>query len=219
MRGRTSAPATSAEGTDTAAPSESPAGSDTAAPSSDGGTGASDATFIFGAAGAPSMFDPLYATDGETFRVARQMYEGLVAFKPGTADVEPALAESWEQSADGKTWTFKIRGGREVPRRHRVDAEAVCFNFDRMYNQKDAGATQAQYWSDTMGGFKDQKDEAGAADARRCTSPAPRLRAQRGHQADQRHLEVPGHPRPAVVLHPVADRAAAVRREQRRGRG
>src|SRR6187401_1248081 len=31
-----------------------------------------------------------------------------------------------------------------------------------MYNQKDAGATQAQYWSDTMGGFKGQTDDAGA---------------------------------------------------------
>ncbi len=40
-------------------------------------------TFIFGAAGAPSMFDPLYATDGETFRVARQMMEGLVGFNAG----------------------------------------------------------------------------------------------------------------------------------------
>ena len=54
------------------------------------------------------MFDPLYATDGETFRVARQINDGLVTFTPGTADVAPALAESWEQSADGLTWTFKL---------------------------------------------------------------------------------------------------------------
>ncbi|HOZ57029.1 MAG TPA: ABC transporter substrate-binding protein, partial [Nakamurella multipartita] len=64
-----------------------------------------DGQFVFGAAGAPSMFDPLYATDGETFRVARQINEGLIRFKPGTADPEPALATDWEQSTDGKTWT------------------------------------------------------------------------------------------------------------------
>ena len=56
------------------------------------------------------MFDPLFATDGETFRVARQIHEGLVGIKPGTADVEPALAE-WEQSDDG------TRPGRSSSRR------------------------------------------------------------------------------------------------------
>src|SRR5690349_13505447 len=66
---------------------------------------------IFGAAGAPSMFDPLYAVDGETFRVVRQMNEGLVGFKPGTADIEPALAKSWEKSSDGLTWTFTLQDG------------------------------------------------------------------------------------------------------------
>ena len=35
-------------------------------------------TFTFGAAGAPKVMDPFYATDGETFRVTRQMMEGLV---------------------------------------------------------------------------------------------------------------------------------------------
>src|SRR5689334_14161547 len=70
--------------------------------SADAGSGPADPNgqIIFGAAGAPSMFDPLYATDGETFRVVRQMNEGLVGFKPGTADVEPALAQSWESSSD-----------------------------------------------------------------------------------------------------------------------
>ena len=45
-------------------------------PSGDEGDGGG--TFTFGAAGAPEMFDPFYATDGETFRVTRQMFEGLL---------------------------------------------------------------------------------------------------------------------------------------------
>ena len=121
-----------------------------------------DGTFIFGAEGAPSMFDPLYATDGETFKVTRQMTEGLVTYTPGTADIEPSLAESWEPSEDGLTWTFKIRQGVKFHDGTALDAAAVCYNFDRMYSQTGAGATQAQYWSDTMGGFKDQVDDAGA---------------------------------------------------------
>ena len=141
-----------------AAASGSASGDASAAP----GPADPNGQIVFGAAGAPSMFDPLYATDGETFRVVRQMTEGLVAFTPGTADVEPALAESWEQSTDGLTWTFKLRDGVKFHDGTPLDAAAVCYNLDRMYNQTGAGATQAQYWSDTMGGFKDQKDAAGA---------------------------------------------------------
>ncbi len=84
----------------------SPSGSSPAS-----GPAGTDGTIVFGNEGAPSMFDPLYATDGATFKVTRQMTEGLVSYKPGTADIEPALAESWEPSADGLTWTFKIRSG------------------------------------------------------------------------------------------------------------
>lgn len=120
-----------------------------------------DGTIIFGASGAPEMFDPLYGTDGETFRVARQINEGLIRFKPGTADPEPALATEWESSADGKTWTFTIRDGVQFHDGTPVDAEAVCFNLDRMYTQTGAGATQAEYWTDVMGGFKDQVGEDG----------------------------------------------------------
>ena len=44
------------------------------------------------------------------------------------------------------------------------NAEAVCFNFDRWYNQKGAGQTPAEYWPDIMGGFSENAGEP------RCTS-------------------------------------------------
>jgi peptide/nickel transport system substrate-binding protein len=155
-RGSESSPASATSGAEA---SGSASGDASAAP----GPADPNGQIIFGAAGAPDLFDPLYAQDGETFRVVRQMNEGLVGFKPGTADVEPALAESWEQSEDGLTWTFKLQEGVKFHDGTPFNAEAVCFNMDRMYNQKDAGASQAIYWSDTMGGFNGQKDEAGKA--------------------------------------------------------
>src|SRR5689334_272673 len=57
------------------------------------GGGSTKDTFTFGAAGAPKVFDPFYATDGETFRVTRQIHQGLLGVKPGTADIQPELAE------------------------------------------------------------------------------------------------------------------------------
>ena len=156
--------ATGTGGAATSAPSASGAPASSGAGSSSGGSPAdADGTFIFGAAGAPSMFDALYATDGETFRVTRQMTEGLIQFKPGTADIQPALSDSWTQSKDGLTWTFKIRQGVKFTDGTSLDAAAVCYNYDRMYSQTGAGATLAQYWSDNFGGFKGQKDDAGKA--------------------------------------------------------
>ena len=40
--------------------------------------------------------------------------------KEGSAEIEPALATKWESSSDGTDWTFTLRAGRQVPRRHRL---------------------------------------------------------------------------------------------------
>lgn len=118
----------------------------------EGGGGQS---MVFGAAGAPALFDPFYASDGETFRVTRQMMEGLVGFKPGTAEVEPALAEDWESSEDGTEWTFHLREGVEFHDGTEFNADAVCANFERWYNQTGPGqnAALSYYWIETFGGF------------------------------------------------------------------
>jgi peptide/nickel transport system substrate-binding protein len=125
----------------------------------DGGAGGDlKDTFTFGAAGAPELFDPLYATDGETFRVTRQIHSGLLGVKPGTADVEPDLAESWTPSEDGLTWTFKLRQGVKFSDGEPFNGEAVCYNMERMYNQKGAGQQAAEYWTYFFGTFSDKPE-------------------------------------------------------------
>ena len=99
------------------------------------GGGESGGTFTFGAAGAPEVFDPFYATDGETFRITRQVFEGLLKVKPGSAELAPGLAEEWEPSKDGKTWTFTLREGVKFSDGEKLDADAVCANFERMADQ------------------------------------------------------------------------------------
>ena len=125
------------------------------------GASASDATFIFGAAGAPKLFDPSYASDGETFRVTRQIYEELLSFEPGTAKVAPGLAKEWKGSEDGLTWDFTIREGVKFHDGTALDAQAVCTNFERWYNLKGVAQTTAvaYYWANNWGGFAgDGKD-------------------------------------------------------------
>lgn len=125
----------------------------------DGSGDGSGGTFTFGAAGAPKGFDPFYASDGETFRVSRQMFEGLIAFKPGTADPGPGLATEWTSTPDGLTWTFRLREGVTFHDGTTFNADAVCTNFERMFSQTGVAQQSAVslYWVENFGGFKDGK--------------------------------------------------------------
>lgn len=124
----------------------------------DGG-GRRGGTLTFGAAGAPHLFDPFYANDGETFRVTRQIYEGLVGFTPGGSQLQPELATGWSSSEDGRAWTFTLRSGVKFQDGTPFNADAVCANFDRWYHQTGAGQNSAlsYYWIENFGGFADRK--------------------------------------------------------------
>ena len=118
-----------------------------------GNAGASDATFIFGAAGAPTTFDPFYASDGETFRVTRQIFQNLIGIKPGATDAVPELATEWTSSEDGLVWDFSIQEGVKFHDGTDLNAEAVCANFERWADQNEAGqsASGAYYYGNDFG--------------------------------------------------------------------
>ena len=127
-------------------------------------------TFIFAGAGDPKNFDPIFNDDGESFRPIRQMYETLITHKPGTAELTPALAESWEHDADGKVWTFKLRKNVKFHDGTAFNAAAVCFNYDRWYNMKGAAAqSQMIYYQDVFGGYaKNEAESAGKPIYNKC---------------------------------------------------
>ena len=64
------------------------------------------ATLSFGTSADPVVLDGILVSDGESLRAIDQIFEGLVTLKPGTTEVEPGLASSWEVSDDGKSYTF-----------------------------------------------------------------------------------------------------------------
>lgn len=90
---------------------------------------------IVGQIAEPKSLDPQAVTAANDFRILENLYDGLVRFKDGTLEVEPALAESWQISEDGKTYTFTLREGVAFHDGTPVDAEAVRFTFERMLNE------------------------------------------------------------------------------------
>jgi peptide/nickel transport system substrate-binding protein/oligopeptide transport system substrate-binding protein len=58
----------------------------------------------------PRSLDPALSTDVPTGRAVSYVFDGLTRFTP-EARVEPGLAERWEVSTDGLTYTFHLRHG------------------------------------------------------------------------------------------------------------
>lgn len=58
----------------------------------------------------PSSVDPLYHNLGPNNATRKHMFESLVG-EDESLGIIPMLAESWETSDDGLTWTFRLRQG------------------------------------------------------------------------------------------------------------
>jgi peptide/nickel transport system substrate-binding protein len=131
-----------------------------------GGTtaGAAGGTLVFASSADPVALDGILVSDGESSRVIEQIFETLVDLKPGTTEIEPALAESWESSDDGTVWTFKTRQGVKFQDGTDFNAEAVCFNFNRWYNFKGSfqNPSATYYWQVVFGGFATFDKNSGA---------------------------------------------------------
>jgi len=136
----------------------------TTAASTEGGAEATGGTLVFAGAADPVVLDGALVSDGESLRVITQIFETLVALKPGTTEPVPGLAESWSADDTGKIWTFKIRQGVKFHDGETVDAEAVCFNFDRWYNFTGGlqNPSATYYWQVVFGGFKTYNKDSGA---------------------------------------------------------
>ena len=56
---------------------------------------------IVGQIAEPKALDPAAVTAVNDFRILMNVYDGLVRYKDGTLEVEPALATDWSISEDG----------------------------------------------------------------------------------------------------------------------
>jgi oligopeptide transport system substrate-binding protein len=86
----------------------------------------------------PSSLDPTFVTDIYSGNVVRQIFEGLVQFD-AHLNVIPAIAEFWEASQDGRTWTFALRRGVKFHHGREVTAHDVVYSFTRLLGPQRPG--------------------------------------------------------------------------------
>ncbi|QDG93879.1 ABC transporter substrate-binding protein (plasmid) [Rhizobium sp. NIBRBAC000502774] len=96
----------------------------------------------FAARSSTGMNPQLISTTGADNWVMAQIFDALVkrpdgawAVKP--EEFQPALAESWAMSPDGKTWTYKLRSGVKFHKNYgEVTAADVVFTYGRHLDPK-----------------------------------------------------------------------------------
>lgn len=93
-----------------------------------------DAVFTFGTAADPTGLDPALIADSESYRVTRQVLEGLVGIDPTTSEPVPLLATSWDERDDGRAYAFTLREDVTFHDGEPFNAESVCANFERWYS-------------------------------------------------------------------------------------
>jgi dipeptide transport system substrate-binding protein len=100
---------------------------------------AAEKTLVFCASDGPVGLQPALVTDAPSYEASSHtIYDRLIDFKPGTTELEPALAKSWDISPDGLQYTLHLRD--DVPFQsnygfhptRRFNADDVLFTFNRM---------------------------------------------------------------------------------------
>ncbi|MBK0327094.1 ABC transporter substrate-binding protein [Rhodobacteraceae bacterium F11138] len=83
-----------------------------------------------------ATLDPAIGYDWQNWSMIKSLYDGLMDYAPGTTDLRPGLAESYEISEDGKVFTFKLREGVKFHNGRVMTAEDVKYSLDRVTNPK-----------------------------------------------------------------------------------
>ena len=94
----------------------------------------------------PLTFNLAIANDATSASVVGYLFEGLTEVSWLTNEVEPSLAESWENSDDGLTWTFRLRQDVRWHDGEPFTAQDVAFTFNQIiYNDDIPASSRATF--------------------------------------------------------------------------
>ena len=93
---------------------------------------------VLGRATDSDNLDPVTCVGNQNIFVFNLIVEGLVKTSDDGKDIEPCLAESWDVSEDGKTYTFKVKSGLKFSDGTDVTADDWQWTFDRAMQTTDS---------------------------------------------------------------------------------
>jgi ABC-type transport system substrate-binding protein len=99
------------------------------------------------------ILDPHVTSQSVSHFIMANIFDPLVYLRTN-GEFAPGLAESWAQSTDGLTWTFKLKRGVTFHDGTSFNAEAVKFSFDRMVDPE----TKSRQAGVALRGFYDRTD-------------------------------------------------------------
>jgi peptide/nickel transport system substrate-binding protein len=91
---------------------------------------------VFASRQAVPNLDPHVKTDWSTRTLQQSVYEALLKYEGNPPQILPWLAESYAESPDGKTFTFKLNPRAKFHSDDPVTAEDVKFSFERILDLK-----------------------------------------------------------------------------------
>ena len=93
--------------------------------------GTREGVLHFGNGSDPQGLDPHVVTGKPEHHILSAIFEGLVLKNPNTLEIEPGVAESWEISADGRVYTFKLREDAYWSNGDQITAEDFRWSWQR----------------------------------------------------------------------------------------
>ncbi|CCC80757.1 ABC transporter substrate-binding protein [Thermoproteus tenax] len=89
-------------------------------------------TLTIGVTDKVTELDPAMAYDFFTWEIFYNTMSGLVMYKPGTTELIPALATSWEVKDNGTVWIFHLRHDAKFCDGTPVTAQNVVWSIERV---------------------------------------------------------------------------------------
>src|SRR4051812_36153737 len=78
-----------------------------------------------------STLDPAIGYDWQNWSMIKSLFSRLMDYKPGTTELTPDLATSYDISADGLTYTFHLRTGVKFHNGREMTADDVAYSYNR----------------------------------------------------------------------------------------
>jgi len=79
-----------------------------------------------------ATLDPAIGYDWQNWSMIKSLFDGLMDYVPGTTELRPGLAESYDMSDDGLTYTFHLRPGVKFHNGREMTADDVKYSLDRV---------------------------------------------------------------------------------------